>query len=111
MVPILIPATTFMLGTSHVQHTSQFILGAQHIHQFASPPDSTQDALLKEIRDLKNKVQIIQQGSLKKKFFSFEEICPSPYDPSISMAPYPPRFEMPKFTKYEGQGDPHDHVQ
>lgn len=60
LVPISIPIATFILGTSHVQRTTQFISGAQHIHQFASPPNSTQDALLKEIRDLKNMVQIIQ---------------------------------------------------
>ena len=37
------------------------------------------------------------------KYFSFEEICPFPFDKSINMVPFPPNFEISKFDKYTGE--------
>lgn len=45
-----------------------------------------------------------------KKTYNFKEICPFPFDPSLSLTPYPLGFEIPKFDKYKGKGDPRDHV-
>lgn len=59
---------------------------------------------------MKNIIKDMKQRTNKRKTYSFEEFCPCPYDPSILVAPYLRGFEIPKFTKYEGKGDPHDHV-
>lgn len=45
-----------------------------------------------------------------KKSYTFEEICPCPFDSSMLVSPYPPGFEIPKFYKYKGKGDPREHV-
>jgi len=46
----------------------------------------------------------------KKKHYSLEEICPYPFDRSLYMPPFPKHFEMQKFDKYKGKGDPQDHL-
>ena len=44
------------------------------------------------------------------KDFSFEEICPFPFDKFINMIPFPPKFEIPKFDKYTGETFPITHL-
>jgi len=46
----------------------------------------------------------------KRKQYSFEDICPYPFDRSIHMPPFPKYFETPKFDKYKGKGDPREHL-
>ena len=44
------------------------------------------------------------------KDFSFEEICPFPFDKSINMVSFPPGFDIPKFDKYTGETCPVTHL-
>lgn len=58
---------------------------------------------------MKDLIKNLKNGTNKRPY-TFEEICPCPYNPSISVAPHPPSFEMHKFEKYKGKGDPRDHI-
>ena len=44
-----------------------------------------------------------------KNSYTFEEICPYPFNSSIQMIPFPNNFEMKKIDKYKGRGDPREH--
>ena len=44
------------------------------------------------------------------KDFSFEDICPFPFNKSINMVPFRPGFEIPKFDKYSGETCPITHL-
>jgi len=48
--------------------------------------------------------------SQTKKTFSFEEVCPYPFDKSLQMIPFPLHFEIPQFEKYKGKGNPNYHL-
>lgn len=50
----------------------------------------------------------MQQGTTVR--YSINEICPYPFDRSLNMIPFPPNSDIPKFDKYDGKGDPRDHV-
>ena len=39
-----------------------------------------------------------------------ESICALPFDRSLYMVPFPRDIEVPKYNKYDENGDPHDHV-
>ena len=47
-------------------------------------------------------------GSIRK--YQYEELCPYPFDKTMTLQPFPNKFDMPKFEKYKGKGDPRDHV-
>lgn len=63
-----------------------------------------------EWEDIKSTLKDLQAGTSKKSFM-FEDICPYPFDPSNSIIPFPKNFEISKFDKYKGRGDPQDHLQ
>ena len=42
--------------------------------------------------------------------FSLDSICPNPFDESVGMKDFPRKVEIPQYEKYDGNGDPHDHV-
>jgi len=44
------------------------------------------------------------------KHYTLEDISPYPFDMSLIMIPFPSNFEVPKFDKYRGKGDPRDHI-
>jgi len=44
------------------------------------------------------------------KTYSLEDISPYPFDKSLKMNAFPFQFEVPKFDKYKGKGDPRDHI-
>lgn len=69
-----------------------------------------QHDLIKEIQLMKDIIKNMKEGTNKRKPYSFKELCPCTYDPSMSIAPFPPGFEMPKFMKYKGKDDPRDHI-
>jgi len=54
-------------------------------------------------------VDDLQTGG-KHKYYSFEDICPNPFDRTLYKPPFPKNFETPKFDKYKGKGDPRDHL-
>lgn len=58
---------------------------------------------------MKELIKNLKEGTNKRPYY-FQEIFLSPYDPSISIAPYPSGFEIPRFKKYKGEGDPRHHV-
>lgn len=37
-------------------------------------------------------------------------LCPYPFDMSLVMKPFPKGFDIPKFDKYYGMGNPEDHI-
>lgn len=39
-----------------------------------------------------------------------DTICALPFHQSLYMVPFPRDIEVPKYDKYDGNGDPHDHV-
>ena len=45
-----------------------------------------------------------------KSCFSLDSICPNPFDKSVDMKYFPRKIEIPKYEKYDGNGDPNDHV-
>jgi hypothetical protein len=58
---------------------------------------------------MKNALKELKTGA-ESKTFKFEEVCPYPFDRSITTVPFPKHFETPKFDKYRGKGDPVSHV-
>ena len=38
------------------------------------------------------------------------DLCPNPFDKSLYMSPFPKHFEAPRFEKYQGKGNPIDHI-
>lgn len=78
-------------------------------HYVPNVPKQQSD-LIKEIQDMKNLIKNIKEGN-NKSTYSFQEIYPYPYDLITSVAQYPLGFEMPKFKKYKGEGEPRHHVQ
>lgn len=61
-----------------------------------------------QFQELRNMVLNMNNKGVKD--FSFEEICPFPFDKSISMVPFPSGFEIPKFDKYMGETCPVTHL-
>ena len=45
-----------------------------------------------------------------KSSFSLDSICPNPFDKSVDMKDFPRKVEIPQYDKYDGSGDPNDHV-
>jgi hypothetical protein len=45
-----------------------------------------------------------------KNSFSLDSICPSPFDKSVDMKEFPRKVEILQYDKYDGSGDPHDHM-
>ena len=45
-----------------------------------------------------------------KSSFSIDSICPNPFDKRVEMKDFPRKFEIPQYEKYNGNGDPRDHV-
>lgn len=46
----------------------------------------------------------------KPKTSFIETICAFPFDRSLYMVPFPWDIEVPKYEKYDGNGDLHGHV-
>lgn len=106
------------LNTSQSHHSSYQYIGGGGIssssYQIPTNHDlpnveNQQPDILKEIQDMKDLIKNMKEG-INKRPYSFQEIFPCPYNPSISITPYPPGFEMPKFKKYKGEDDPRYHV-
>lgn len=58
---------------------------------------------------MKNSLKSLKK-QIESKTFKFEVVCPYPFDRMIMMAPFPKHFEVPKFDKFRGKGDPITHV-
>ena len=50
------------------------------------------------------------QMEAPKSSFSFDSACPNPFDKSVDMKEFPRKIEIPQYDKYDGNGDPNDHV-
>lgn len=75
-------------------------------HQMNAPSD---DVTL-QIQNLNPRILDTQLGKLKKSY-ALQDICPYPFDHYITMIPFLENFEIPKFDKYRGRGDPIEHAQ
>lgn len=58
-----------------------------------------------EWEEMKATLKTLQENS-SEWIFKFEELCPYPFDKSITTMPFPKHFEMPRFHKYKGKEDP-----
>ena len=58
---------------------------------------------------MKNALKIINERN-EPKNFKFESACPYLVGRAIMMIPFPKHFEIPKFYKFKGKGDPVTHV-
>lgn len=53
----------------------------------------------------------ITQARKEKKTYTIQEICPFPFDQSITTIPFPKNFEIPKFdNKYKARGSLIEHI-
>ena len=50
------------------------------------------------------------QMEAPKSSFSLDSVCPNPFDKSVDMKEFPRKIEIPQYDKYDGNGDPNDHV-
>lgn len=73
-----------------------------------SPPPGA-PSLGSEWEEMKNTIKALQVRN-ESKTFKFEMVCPYPFDRAITMNPFPKHFEIPKFDKFRGKGDPVTHV-
>ena len=64
-------------------------------------------SMKEEIYELKKQMK---QISTPKSSFSLDSICPNPFDKSVDMKDFPRKVEIPQYDKYDGNGDPNDHV-
>lgn len=62
-----------------------------------------------EWEEMKNYLKELKDGK-ESKILKFENDCPYPFDKTIMMMPFPKHFEIPKFEKFRGKGDPVTHV-
>jgi len=97
------------LNQTNLQH--QIPPHLQHLtnqQTYPLQPQPPQD-LTTVVQSLIQKVDNMQTGG-KRKHYSFEDICPYPFDRTLYMPPFPKNFETPKFDKCKGKGDPRDHL-
>jgi len=97
------------MTSQNLQH--QIPPNIQHLinqQTYIPQPPPTSD-LMSIVQTLIQKVDDIQTGG-KHKHYSFEDICPYPFDHTLYMPPFPKNFETPKFDEYKGKGDPRDHL-
>jgi hypothetical protein len=57
---------------------------------------------------LQQKLQDMQIRGMKR--YSLEDICPSPFNRTLNMIPFPQNCDFPEDDKYNGRSDPIDHV-
>lgn len=76
-------------------------------HLLQNPPQN--HYLAQELQKMKDMIQGIQSGQTKKTF-RYEYICPYLFDQSILAIPFPKDYEIPKFYKYKGKGNPIKHL-
>lgn len=62
-----------------------------------------------EWEEMKPTLKALQDNSFEQ-VFKFDDLCPYPFDKSIMTMPFPKHFEMTRFDKYKGKGDPRHHV-
>lgn len=58
---------------------------------------------------MKRTLKALKDNS-ESKTFKFEIFFSYPFDKAIIMTPFPMHFEIPKFDKYKGWGDPVTHI-
>ena len=68
------------------------------------------EILREEIQELRKQFMQFQTSKEQPKTSFIDSICTLPFDRSLYMQPFPRDIEVPKYDKYDGNGDPHDHV-
>ena len=66
---------------------------------------------MQRIQDLEIQISKLkkEQGNPKTSL-TIESICSFPFDKNLYMTPFPRDVDIPKYNKYDGNGDPHDHI-
>ena len=77
--------------------------GAPRLGAFCPP------SINSEWEEMKNSLKALKDGIDSKKF-KFENDFPYPFDKMIIVTPFPKHFEIPKFDKFRGKGDPVTHI-
>ena len=52
----------------------------------------------------------LKKISALKSLFSLDSVFPNPFDKSVDMKYFPRKIDLPQYDKYDGNGDPNDHV-
>ena len=60
--------------------------------------------------EMKQMKSMMEKLLAHKSSFSLDSICPNPFDKSFDMKYFPRKVEISQYDKYDGNGDPHDHV-
>ena len=106
-IAVPIPMTVYQyIGQSgelpppHNMFETPYNLGGGFINSQQSQMQPNQD-LAEQLHELWDLVHTMSNKGVKD--FSFEEICPFPFDRSINMILFLPNFDIPKFDKYMGE--------
>ena len=62
------------------------------------------------MQELRKQLAQLQTSKEPPKTSFIELICALPFYRNLYMPPFPKDIEVPKYDKYDGYGDPHDHV-
>ena len=68
------------------------------------------EILREEIQELRKQFTQLQASKEPPKTSFVDSICALPFDRSLYMQPFPKDIEVPKYDKYDGNGDPHDYA-
>lgn len=72
-------------------------------------PLTQTNILTQQLQNLQQQVTTMQTSN-DKKSYTMKDLRPFPFDHTLYMPPFPPHFEMPKFDRYQGKGDPREHI-
>jgi len=67
------------------------------------------EEMRKQLENLTQQISDLKTGTNAKNYY-LEDIAPYSFAKSLIMKPFPYRFEVPKFDKYKGKGDPRYHI-
>ena len=68
------------------------------------------EILREEVQELRKQFAQLQTPKEQPKTSFIDSICALPFDRTLYMQPFPKDIEVPKYDKYDGNGDPHNHV-
>lgn len=108
-----VPFYQSMAGYQFSQQQQNYMCPSQVAYQtpLYQPETPSLEPFLVNIEweEMKEALKILQDSSFEK-FFKFDELFPYLFDKSITSMPFPKHFEIVKFTKYQGKGDPRHHI-
>lgn len=67
------------------------------------------DEMVQKLKQLTKQVEALE-FQRKKILYTKQDLCPNLFDKSLYMPPFPKHFETSRFDKYQGKGNPLDHI-